>query len=964
MRDLGNVMVVIVAVAATALGCAWMGTQHSVRFNDYQTEREMGRLPPLPTMANGMNERRAAWDSEDVQQTSDPYSDAEKQTLELDNLWDRADAAEKGSDLHLVRDVLRQYLERTRIARNLWVQPRDRQERRNSAIDRLDALTALDRGTSAALVQTYLNARRVYDGKPGTEEVQPVLDLVGRDPNLNDNRAYLKAAQLYSRKEFSEAARGFAALAREFRGSEKREAALFMAAVAEMKVSLEVDGASAHETEAAAKKSGEPSAEPSASSVVMAERSHPNALAAFRKLMRDYPHGQYSNDARGWIAHLLLRKDDRAGALVEYYRLLGDKRDENARLEAAFSLNYVRHSASNEEMTRVEKQLETEPEAALAYAYHNIYNYSIDPGATYPSYEDGDTKPYAEQDKEWQEDRELTGRRELLRTLEFAKRLIQRYPRLPVGVGFELRAAQASLELGDNDAAVEFAQRALRGPITAEQRSECLWTRGVAEHRRRHFDVARESFRTLLRDYPTGRYVEGARRTLAMVLEDAGDLDGALEQYIALDYKLDTAYFIDTLMTPEGLSAFIQQHPASPKRNELLYALAIRYLRGNRWEEARQTLQQVKTFAPQDYSIYAGENPCYYSPGDTFGCADPKRAQYGSEPPVITPVMIMRDVQTANELEALENSAARAEGDEQQAEALYQLASYQYESSHLLFYNPVAWAGQRYWNLSQLAGGSRYRALNESQILWSYMQEHETIARALKIYLDVASRFPRTRAGRDSLYSAAVCHERLANFSPYWRDIYQAGLHAGSRMVSYPDVKAAYPGYQLPRGTSGWQPSTRTVYGKPGWAPPAKPAPRLSRVARLKLLTNHLVAGVTDFWRKQGQRWFTALVMLAGLWLTGRIALRHRKHLRAEISQHRLEQGKQITVYPWSSLFWVDPVPLDRREKVKQFFGAIMQEVWELARDSQSRPVLVRSIISHFLLAGLLLNLLATIGLT
>jgi hypothetical protein len=183
-------------------------------------------------------------------------------------------------------------------------------------------------------------------------------------------------------------------------------------------------------------------------------------------------------------------------------------------------------------------------------------------------------------------------------------------------------------------------------------------------------------------------------------------------------------------------------------------------------------------------------------------------------------------------------------------------------------------------------------------------------------------------------------------------------------MVSYQDVKAAYPGYQLPRGTSGWQPSTRTVYGKPGWAPPAKPSPRLSRVARLELLTNHLIAGMTDFWNKQGQRWFTALVMLAGLWLTGRIALRHRKHLRAEISQHRLEQGKQITVYPWSSLFWVDPVPLDRREKVKQFFGAIMQEVWELARDSQSRPVLVRSIISHFLLAGLLLNLLATIGLT
>lgn len=57
-RATSRVLVFISALSATALGCGWVGTSHSVRFNDYQTEREMGRLPPLPTLSNGQNDLR------------------------------------------------------------------------------------------------------------------------------------------------------------------------------------------------------------------------------------------------------------------------------------------------------------------------------------------------------------------------------------------------------------------------------------------------------------------------------------------------------------------------------------------------------------------------------------------------------------------------------------------------------------------------------------------------------------------------------------------------------------------------------------------------------------------------------------------------------------------------------------------------------------------------------------------
>jgi TolA-binding protein len=968
-RTIARVLLFIGGLAATAVGCAWMGTSHSVRFNGYQTEREMGRLPPLPTLANGMNELRAYWGMEDVGQSpDDDYTVGEKRSKEVDALWDRAEAAERDGNLRLDRELLRQYLQRTGIARDVWFNPSSRQQRRNSAIDRLEALSALDRGSSASSVQAYLNARCGHDGdKPVAEEIQLALDLAESDINLRDNVAYLRAAELYRQKDFEKAAHAFSALAHEYPHSEKREASLFMAAVAVMKTSqtyTPTGGDEAHLHEGERKSVDTPSVAP-------VDPAWHNSFAAFKRLMTEYPHGQYLSDARGWLAYLMLRHNDRAGALVEYYRLLADKHDENARIEAAFSLTLVRHHASDEEMSRVEKQLEKEPDAALAYAYHNIYNYAIDAGDSFPPYDHEEIKDYKgnveyeaqrrrdeEREKDWKRNRAWTGRKELSRVLNFSRRLIASHPNLAVGGGFALRAAQASVELGDNETAAQFAHRAVQSRISSDERAQALWTYGEAEHRLHHFESARKSFQTLLRDYPKSRLIEGARRTLAMIAEDAGDIDGALEQYIALDYSIDVAYFVDVLMTTEQLAGFIQRHADSPKTNELTYALGLRYLRANRWDVARKTLARVRTAGVPDYSIYSSGSNCLKAGAVPTNCVDPKQTNFDAQDkPMINPSLVMRDVQTANDLEALERTVNQAEGDEAKAEAFYQLASYQYEASSLLFYNPIAWSGGRYWNLSQIAGTGRYRVANESQILWNHMQEHERLARSLRIYLEVVRRFPRTRAARDSLYTAAVCHERLSNYNPYWRDIYEAGLHAGSRMVTYSDVKAAYPGYQLPRGTYGWQPSTRTVNGGSGWVPPPERIQHPTRTARLKLLALSLADHLESFWNEKGRRWLTAMTILVAVWFTGRVATQNRKRLRARIARLRIQHAKQVVSYPWSAMFWIDPMEAGHREKVKQFLKDSRTEFWELARDGKSRPILLRNILSHSLLIGLLLSL-------
>jgi TolA-binding protein len=954
-----RVFLLIAALAATAFGCGWMfQTSDSVRFS-YETTREMARMPPLPTWLNKTNEIEV-----DDFETESNYELGQRHGGEADATWDRAEAAEEEEKLDLVAELLREYLERTRIERDFWFAPTDRRHRRNSAIDRLDALDALSHGSTKSRVLAYLNARRLHDEEKPADEVERALSQLELDLNLKDNIAYLKAAQLYRQDKLEAAAQAFSAIGRQYPRSEKREASLFMASVASMKASKSFTPTSGDESHLHED-------EPEKIHPVVIDKPWHDALAGFKRLIAEYPRGRYVNAARGWVAYLMLRKNDRASALVEYYELLANKDDENARLEAAFSLTKVRHHATDADMSRVEKDLARKPEIALTYAYHNIFNYAVDPGPAYPPYREikdhngnydyeASRLRYEGLEKDWEKSRSLTERRELERTLAFSRRLMESYPRLSIGGNFALRAAQASLELDHNETAVQFARRALQSRINDDARAQALLTSGLAEHRLHHFTAARQSLNTLLRDYPNSPLSVIARRTLAMIAEDEGDLDSALQQYIALEYHVDVAYFIDILMTVEQLENFLLQHPDSPKKNEFTYALGIRYLRANRWNDARSTFFRVQTIASENSSVYSSDD-CLGVPA--INCFDPKepdRHAWGKHM-IITPQMIMRDVQTANVLEAMERAVTQAQGDEASAEAMYQLASYQFEASSLLFYNPVAWRGGRYFNLSEFASAGNYRTTNEPHILFAYMQEHDTLARALKIYLEVVKTFPRTRAARDALYTAAVCHERLANYNGYWRGVYVAGLHAGSRMVTYADVKAAYPTYQLPRGTYGWQPSTRTVNGGPGWAAPPKYIPPPTRMARLKIKLENFIDAIQLFWVEKGRRGLSLIVILFGVWFTERIARQNRKLLRPKLARLRLDMLGPIVDHPRTTMFWTETMEEGRRERLKQFLIDRMAEFFELARDARSRPILLRSIFSHSFLAGLIVSLLWTL---
>ena len=807
----------LVACIAAALGaalkvsgCGWgYYSDHSVRFNGYRKATEFARLPRLPDFSRMNQNRLFSWD-EDVGDEEENYEERQQRIKEIDARWESAATAELNGDLVEERKKLREYVDVTQgLREEEWGSPKSLQARRNSAFDKLDALTALDKGSPLQAVQDYMRARSAYDESRPPEDVSKRLSSCRIDQNLQGNAAYLEAAVFY-RDSKSIGVDSFIEVARRYPRSEKREAALFMSAIVSMKAS---------------KSSGEN--HPPNADVPLRNQVWESARRGFQQVKREYPKGRYYVDATGWLAHLWLLAGDRANALADYYRMLASD-NEAARAEAVVSIGFVRHKAAEWEMAKLEELIANEPRTAIAYAYHEIYNFAVRHCCSAYDYDSGDDKCKPER-----------AANELHRIAAFATRMMVRYPRTATGGGFVLRVAEAQLELENNSDASRLARRALALGVRGDQRAEALWVAGAAEQRLRRYDSARRALETLVNENPNNRYTEGGRRLLAILLEDSGNLEGALDVYLALDYRYDVAYFIDVLMKPSRLAAFIDKRPSLDHRDELLYALGIRYLRERQWRDAREVFLKIRTLGRNVDEAYSYKRGSYRRDRD-IERENPKERDCDPTIRGVRSQWIDQDLRTANDLEALERRVELAQGDEARAEALYQVASYQFERS-LLFYNPIAWKGIRHYLLVDLDHGGGFRQPGESQLLFVYMQKHDMAANSLPIFLEVVRRFPNSRAARDALFTAAVCHERLAEYNNYWRDIYSQDGHAGERMVTYGDVRAAYPKYRLPRGTLGWEPDTRTVKGGPGWEAPPKLKPRPSRWARVAELVNRSI---------------------------------------------------------------------------------------------------------------------------
>lgn len=994
--------------AGLAFGCGWYGTERSVRFNRWQSESQFSRLPPLP------------FDARKKTKTDEGYNenaarDAELRTKETDAVWSDAEAATSALDMSKARKLLHDYLDRTggSVCRE-YDAPADCVARRASARDRLDALASLDRGATAQSVSAYLEARDKYDGwlvaldgvkesrdaaqtdawrKPKVseaqaekeresaeekkksadesaaaafEEVGAALGRVPREPGLEDNVEYLRAAVLYRSGEWAKSAEAFAQLASRHPRSEKREAALYMRGSVLMRQSRAYTGDAATFDKPC--EDG-------------CDDSWAESVAAFERVLKEYPHGDYTGDARGWLAYMRIRVGQTGEGLAEYYRMLADERNPEAREEALRSLRIVRDDATEEQMSRVESILADEPRAALAYAYHEIYNYASSGGGYIEVSEEGNPYKYCKKREEnpcwdsfyaWEEKerQRIIGEsynKSLSRAAAFATRQMLRAHSASDGGAFALRVAQSNLELGENESARALASRALASGPRGNERASALWVRGVAEYKLKELAASRRTFESLIDEFPNGDLTEGARRYVAMAAEDAGDLDAALEQYIALKYEDDTAYFVDVLMTPEQLASFVERHPDSPERDVLLYSLGVRLMREHRFAEARSAYARVRTKEQvlESGGSFSGCDQEYPPPH----CGDAKNPRW-EELEGVWPVWVAHDIKTMDEIEHLEARAASAAGDEAKAEALYQLASYLYQSSPLAFYNPAAWKGERFFAFYY---DQQFRAPGERQLMRRYMESHEPVVRALKIYLQIAEDYPRTRAARDALYTAAVAHERLKSFQLYWPGQYEAGLYAGDRLVTYEDVRRTYTDYRMPSGTYGWEPLTRTVNGHAAWPAPPKPKPLTGverargkikraelRVAQVWGLFGEVYGGRVRAWTIKGLRWTLAALVALFVLLVFRRTRRARhflyKQLARRIKRGRAARAVRAPYAPAST--YAAHVPQQTGARLQAAVYDTAHGLLRLALHERGRAALALNLFTHGLLTLLLWSLL------
>ncbi|HSO73237.1 MAG TPA: hypothetical protein VLU47_00240 [Blastocatellia bacterium] len=108
---------ILLGVVVTVLGCGWdFGSDHSVRFNPYRTEKEFGRLPPLPKYVNADSNRLFSWDR-DVEEGERWFEGDENKARLIVDLWNEATESETAGRLGDLRRRLREYLEGTEAQR-------------------------------------------------------------------------------------------------------------------------------------------------------------------------------------------------------------------------------------------------------------------------------------------------------------------------------------------------------------------------------------------------------------------------------------------------------------------------------------------------------------------------------------------------------------------------------------------------------------------------------------------------------------------------------------------------------------------------------------------------------------------------------------------------------------------------------------------------------------------------------
>jgi tetratricopeptide (TPR) repeat protein len=326
---------------------------------------------------------------------------------------------------------------------------------------------------------------------------------------------------------------------------------------------------------------------------------------------------------------------------------------------------------------------------------------------------------------------------------------LRRHPKTRLSPAVLARLSEISYLQKRYRTALKFAAKAIDGGGTLDV--DLAWfVRGSAQSKLGRRPAALRTYETFVRRFPKSRLVGGARENLALLYEKGNRLPEALTQYLKLDYELDVAYMLDVRMSPEQVASFVRGCSDAKTRKLATYALGMRYLRRDRFNDALRQFAKLTRRERREYTGLIRHKDDEWWDRDNRG---------DLQDPVVT----------ANKLKNLHAACRAAKGPERKAKAVYALAAYYYNAGDLLLYNKSLWDTGRawgygfYWNKSAAspADVAAYR---------KHCYEHETYARARALCLEVLHRYPHASVAPKAAYTAANACYHLSGFNPWWRE--------------------------------------------------------------------------------------------------------------------------------------------------------------------------------------------------
>jgi tetratricopeptide (TPR) repeat protein len=461
--------------------------------------------------------------------------------------------------------------------------------------------------------------------------------------------------------------------------------------------------------------------------------------AALAQLKREYPHTRFHRDLVGlqgrldylqgrWTqaAELYLANDDlpsveqtlrqmspqqqgpiRIRLMAAYLQRLTATQSYNTFSQALQQIDHIRHSMTPAEAVQFGNLLVERPEVASGYLYYRLYHLTLEPG----------------------EQRSLAC---------LADRIVDRHPAMRLSVPVQVRLAEVYYRDGQYHRALFWANRALQTGFS----DRALYVRAATEQKLGRRALAQADFERVRHLFPNSPLRQAVLENLTLYYERQHRFGEALDIYFAIDYKPDLAYLLDVRMTPEQIADYLRRHAHSSQRNLVAYSLGIRYLRQERWAEARRLLTSIP------HAIYLK----YAQPVDKDG--------YGYK---TDPLRVLTD------LERLHKNVIAARTDRERASALYWYAHYYATGDELLLYNLALWNGEREIDFQERWTES-VATHEDREAVYAHMFAHEHYARSRRICLDLIRRYPDTPTVPYALYRAAVDDMHLARFNVWWEE--------------------------------------------------------------------------------------------------------------------------------------------------------------------------------------------------